>query len=75
MDLEKVKELIKIFKNSDYRNLFAAILLNENIDYLHDLEDLQEYDLKYVNEICDGYINGDYNLFSDEILEKINKYM
>ena len=71
MNIEKIKELVKTIKSSDYRDYFAAIILNEKIDYLQDLEDLTENDLKYIENIYNYYMKNDISLFSEEIYNKI----
>lgn len=72
MNLENIKELVRIFKNADYKDLFGALVLNERIDYLHDLEDLQENDLEYLEELYNNFMNSDLQLIDLEELEDLN---
>lgn len=72
MDLENIKELVRIFKNADYRDLFGALVLNEKIDYLHELEDLQEKDLEYLEELYNKFMDSNLQLIDIEALEDLN---
>lgn len=72
MNLENIKELVRIFKNADYKDLFGALVLNEKIDYLHDLEDLQENDLEYLEELYTNFMNSNLQLIDLEKLEDLN---
>ena len=71
MNLENIKELVCIFKNADYRDLFGALVLNEKIDYLHDLEDLQEKDIEYLEELYANFMESDLQLIDLETLEDL----
>ena len=74
MNIEKIKELLRTIKKADYRDYFAAVLLNEKIDYMQDIEDLTEKDLKYIDGIYDNYISNDFiKLLSDEIMGKLEE--
>lgn len=71
MNLENIKELVRIFKNADYRDLFGALVLNEKIYHLHDLEDLQEKDLEYLEDLYANFMDSDLQLIDLEALEDL----
>lgn len=59
MNINKIKELLYIFKNSDYKDFFGALVLNEKIDYIQDIEDITKDDIKYLEELYDEFLNID----------------
>lgn len=72
MNIEKIKKILKEFQKNDYRDYFAAVLLNEKINYMHEIEDITENDIKYIDEIYDDYTSNDnMSLLSEEISGKI----
>ena len=56
---EKVKELIRLFHEVNYIDLFGALVLNEKLDYLQDLEDITDGDFKYAEELYDYFMDCD----------------
>lgn len=59
MNIEKIKELVKTFRQSNYKDLFAALVLNEKIDFLHELEDLNDGDIKYLEELLIKFMDDE----------------
>lgn len=45
MNKEKVIELVKILNNSNYKDVFGALIVFEKLDYLHNLEDFDDKDV------------------------------
>lgn len=60
MKLDLIKEYVKTLKNMDYRNFFGAFMVFEKIDYLHELEDLNEGDMEYLDGLYEFYMEKDY---------------
>ena len=59
MKLEEVKELLRIFKSADYKALFGALVLNEKIDYMSEIEDVNNKDIEYLEELYDKFMESD----------------
>lgn len=57
MDLKEIKRLVREFHRVDYKNLFGALITYETEDYLHNIDDLNEGDI--------DFLNGLYNYFMD----------
>ena len=73
--MNKIKELLYILKNADYKDLFIALILNDKIDYIQDIEDLQEEDITYLETIYKEFIENDTitSLINPEILDMIEE--
>lgn len=73
MNKEKVIELVKILNNSNYKDVFGALIVFEKLDYLHNLEDFDDKDVEF--------LEGVYNRFMDSptcaglINEEINEFL
>lgn len=72
MNKEKVIELVKILNNNDYRDVFGALVVFEKLDYLHNLEDFDNKDIEFLENVynkfmnsttCEGLINEEINEF------------
>ena len=50
MNLENIKQIVKYLNGVKYSDLFGAIMVFEKLDYLHDLEDLNQQDLDYLED-------------------------
>ena len=46
MNKEKIIELVKTLNNNDYKDVFGAILIFEKLDYLQDLQDIDDKDIE-----------------------------
>lgn len=60
MNLENIKEIVRYLKGVKYSDLFGAIMVFEKLDYLHDLEDLNQQDLDYLEDLYDYFMDCDY---------------
>ena len=58
MELEKIKELVKILHNNDYKNIFGAMIIFEKMDYLQELEDLDNKDMETLENIYNKYMDS-----------------
>ena len=58
MNKENIKELVKTFKKADYKELFAALVLFEKIDYLHDLNDLLDSDVEFLEQVYNKFMES-----------------
>lgn len=58
MNKEKIIELVKTLNNNDYKDVFGAIVVFEYIDYLQDLQDINNIDIKYLEEIYDRFMES-----------------
>lgn len=71
MKIEKIKELVKILNNYDYKDVFASMIIFEEVSYLHDIEDLTKNDIDFLENLY-------YKFMKSEITGLINddlKYM
>ena len=59
MELKKVKELIRLFHQVSYQDLFGALVLNEKIDYLDEVEDITQSDIDYTERLYEYFIESD----------------
>lgn len=74
MNKNKIIELVKILKNSDYKDVFGALIVFEKLDYLQDLQDFNDEDIEYLEKVYDKFmdsptISGLLNEELKEILE------
>ena len=74
MNKEKIIELVKTLNNNDYKDVFGAILIFEKLDYLQDLQDIDDKDIEYLEEVYNKFmdsptITGLLNEELKEILE------
>lgn len=74
MNKNKIIELVKILKNSDYKDVFGALIVFEKLDYLYNLKDLNDGDIEYLEKVYDKFMNsptmsGLLNEELNEILE------
>ncbi len=74
MNKENIKELVKLFNNVNYKDLFGAIIIFEKLDYLADLEDLQDTDINTLETIYEKFMDSDITgLLNDDLKEIIDK--
>lgn len=74
MNKEKIIELVKTLNNSDYKDVFGALIVFEKLDYLQDLQDFNDGDIEYLEKVYDKFmdsptISGLLNEELNEILE------
>lgn len=77
MNLENIKEIVKYLKNVSYTDLFGALMVFEHVDYLHDLEDLDQSDIDYLEDVYDYFMDNDYFtglMNCSEIIEGYEEY-
>lgn len=60
MNKERIIELVKELRKENYKDLFAALILFEQIDFIHELEDVTEKDIEYLEEIYEKFMEKDY---------------
>ena len=75
MNKEKIIELVKTLNNSDYKDVFGALIVYEKMDYLQDLQDFNDRDIEYLEKVYDKFmdsptISGLLNEDLKEILEE-----
>lgn len=73
MDLERIIELVKQFKKENYKDLFGALLVFEQLDYYweEELEDLRNGDIDYLEKKYQEFMENDNytSLLNQELLE------
>ena len=72
MNKDVIKLMVRMFRNVNYKDLFGALVLNERIDYLQDLEDITDSDIVYLEELYDKFLDSDISgLINVEELEEL----
>ena len=71
MKLENIKRLVKQFNNEDYKELVGALIVFEKMDYLHDLEDLNNKDIEKLEEIYYKWLHSDISGLLDMDLKDL----
>ena len=74
MNKEKIIELVKTLNNNNYKDVFGSILIFEKLDYLQDLQDIDDKDIEYLEKVYNKFmdsptITGLLNEESKEFLE------
>lgn len=73
MDIEKIKELVKIFKETNYKDLFGALIINEQLDYMHDLDELNESDIEILEGLFNRFMKSDNaTLINRDLLDDLD---
>lgn len=76
MNIDKIKELVRLFHRVDYKDLFGALIVYDNIDYLGELEDVDTGDIEYLEGLYDYYMDSDINLLNtEELHDMYNEYL
>ena len=75
MNKEKIIELVKTLNNNNYKDVFAAIVIFEKLEYLHDLQDIDDKDINMLEEIYDRFMESSTitGLLNDELKEIIEE--
>lgn len=75
MNKEKIIELVKTLNNNNYKDVFAAIVIFEKLEYLHDLQDIDDKDINMLEEIYDRFMESATitGLLNDELKEIIEE--
>lgn len=75
MNKEKIIELVKTLKSNNYKDIFAAIVIFEKLEYLHDLQDIDDKDINMLEEIYDRFMESSTitGLLNDELKEIIEE--
>lgn len=58
MNKEKIIELVKTLNNNNYKDVFGAILIFEKLDYLQDLQDIDDKDIEYLEEVYNKFMDS-----------------
>jgi hypothetical protein len=70
MELKDVKDLVNLFNEVNYKTLFKALMVYEQIDYIGELEDLTQQEIDYLEQVYNFYMKTDINLInSTELLD------
>lgn len=71
MNKEKIIELVKTLNNNNYKDVFGAILIFEKLDYLQDLQDIDDKDIEYLEEVYNKFMDSPTitGLLNDELKE------
>jgi hypothetical protein len=70
MELKDVKDLVNLFNEVNYKTLFKALMVYEQIDYIGELEDLTQEEIDYLEQVYNFYMKTDINLInSTELLD------
>lgn len=73
MDIEKIKELVKIFEEANYKDLFGALIINEQLDYMHDLDELNESDIEILEGLFNRFMKSDNaTLINRDLLDDLD---
>lgn len=77
MNIDKIKELVKILNNSDYKDVFSALVIFEYMDYLQDLNDFSNMDIEVMEEVYEEFMNNSNatGLLNSEIKEILERPM
>ena len=59
MNIEEIKRLVKEFHRVNYKDLFGALITYETEDYLHNIDDLNEGDIDFLEGLYDYYMDRD----------------
>lgn len=72
MNKEKIKELVNVLHQYNYKDFFGALMVYENINYLMELEDLTDAEIDYLEKLYDVFMaSNDIQLINaDAILER-----
>lgn len=75
MNKEKIIELVKTLNNNDYKDVFGAIVIFEKLEYLHDLQDIDDKDINMLEEIYDRFMESATitGLLNDDLKEIIEE--
>lgn len=73
MNKEKVIELVKILNNSNYKDVFGALIVFEKLDYLHNLEDFDDKDVEFLEGVYNKFMNS--TTCTGLINEEINEFL
>lgn len=65
MKKENIKEIVKQLNNYDYKELFASIVIFEQISHIQDVEDITDDDIEFLEDLY-------YNFLHSEITGLIN---
>lgn len=70
MNKEKVIELVNLFREVNYKDLFGALVLNEKVD---SISEVNNKDWEYLEELYDKFMDCDYitGLINVEELEEL----
>lgn len=58
MNKEKIIELVKTLNNNNYKDVFGSILIFEKLDYLQDLQDIDDKDIEYLEEVYNKFMDS-----------------
>ena len=64
MELNDIKDLVKLFNEIDCKTLFGALVVYETIDHIQDLEDFNEKDVEYLEKLCKFWVDSDIDLIN-----------
>ena len=59
MNKERIIELVKELRKENYKDLFAALILYEEIDFIHELEDVTDKDIEFLENIYQKFMEKD----------------
>lgn len=72
MKKENIKEIVKQLNNYDYKELFASIVIYEQISYIQDVEDLTDNDIEFLEDVYYRFLHSEITgLINDDIKEMI----
>ena len=74
LNVENVKTGVRFLRTIRHDTLFSALILNEKIDYLQELEDLTEKDIEFLKELYEEYIEDDTITGLLDIQRLVDKY-
>ena len=58
MNKEKIIELVKTLNNNNYKDVFGSILIFEKLDYLQDLQDIDDKDIEYLEKVYNKFMDS-----------------
>ena len=74
MNINKIKKLVETLIDEDYENVFAALVLYSRIDYKQEIEDITELDIKYIKQLYEKHIEGNYDdIINVEMIEDLER--
>ena len=75
MNKENIKNIVKYLNTLDYKELVASIILFEKLDYIMDIEELTDDDIKTLEKIYKKYIDSKTitGLLNEEIQDYIDE--
>ena len=78
MNKDNIIKLVKQFNEINYKDLFGALIVFEQLDYLYNLEDFNDKDVEFLEKIFNKFMDSDIcgllNEDLKELIEEVEEY-